>query len=91
MTYETINKETKKGATIAARSKQLDGYTLADIYCNASHKKHAIYSEWLKEAYYLGARNFHITSHNTCTFCLGFETENFYYHITPTHNYRVAK
>lgn len=91
MTYETIKANTKKGETVKARSKAVAGYTLSDCYERCSHRKNFIYEEWLKEAYYLGAHNFHITSYNSQVFCIGFETDNYYYHITPAHNYRVAK
>ena len=91
MTYETIKKTTKKGETVKARCNYYEGRTLYDVYNKPSYRKQAIYDAWLKEAYYIGARNFHITSHNSQVFCLGFETDTHYYHITPMHNYRVEK
>lgn len=94
--FETINPKTGKGASIVWRSNQYHGRTLHDCYANPSRVKERIWGYWCEVCKELDHTenivcNIHVVSYNSNFFTIGFETDTYWYYITPAHNYRIPK
>lgn len=70
-----INAKTKRGQDWISRTNTRQGYSLDDVYVNASHAKHRAYG-WCWEQYCKDehAKNFRITSHSTYQFTVAWDT-----------------
>ena len=97
--YETINPKTAKGGSMIWSSNQYHGRTLYDCYNKPSTTKENIWDFWVNECRRLNPKesmdatlhNIHVVSYNCMMFTIGFEDDENWYYITPTHNYKIPK
>lgn len=92
--YEFVNPNTAKADGIRASYRRNCGYYLHEVYGRYSHAKLYAWRKWERKMRDdLDGVGMHITSYNTCSFCLGFDFDDpmtgelMYAHITPAHNY----
>lgn len=92
--YEVVRSDTRTGESIIAMCDRYEGYSLDWVYDKWSRAKQNVFDYWEDTFLKMNdAWNFHICSHNSHIFTLGWYAKIngkiAFVYITPTHNYIV--
>lgn len=91
MTFENLNKNTKKAMDCINNFNTHKNYDIFDIYKKPSYRKVSIFNSLKKELENEGFYNISCVSGGSGYFSMAGENENSIVYITIGHNYRIEK
>ena len=92
VTWEVVNgdKAPKTWERLKSSYTHHDGFSVREAYVKPSYKKVQIEKWWRDYSYNLGGVTFHICSHSSHVFTLGFSSLYGIHYVTPSHNYLLV-
>ena len=85
-----IQASTKEGQAMLNNANHNEGKYLSDIYLNYSGKKIGSFWHCMNLCDRENGKNFHIFSHNKCSFSVAWEVNNGIRIITPQNSYLIV-